>query len=615
MDVAVLIGIENYGEGIDPLRGPQTDVFRMAKKLKECGVLPKNIWCFANGPEKKPSWLVNPIQEPTSDILHRFFGQKLKELDGNVLIVYYAGHGIVMPDESRRLLCMDAKVGDRQNLNLDVVRVFLASDAFDGKFTERQIFIGDICGSYADYNPINEAYPNRDFGQPSPREVRQTSLFASLMGYGALNDDEAQDGVFSRLLLEQLNGSPKDWDAAKIVNAVKERCAQLELNEMPVPTFLEWLDGSNLLGKDSWYRTTRSIPSSLVRKLVNYFANDKHLLSLGLSILAAHEPQISQAPLKDFGDLITAVGELAPAKVADFVFRLHLALRNRPEEMEVSVGLEDNLNDWLNKYCLAKNIKVPIDEDQPHWMSFVVLPRPQPDRFDAEVWLWKPSGKNSWARLPVIVSKEDLAIEEAIAMLEAQIRDEKIPMPPCNTAMEFFVPIRAFEYQFEDWPSPRGVKLGFEISMSEDHPVVRRPMDYLSIKNRRERMASRESVLGVKFISDESPGSLFRTYDRDVVDDHACVGLCRAPCFPVTGRGDVFAATLGTGMRAMLWYRPTVDLEEAVRSDTIDFFKDIHPREYPQKLFEKRRIGAPWSEAILILDFPDRLPDRLKSSV
>lgn len=611
MDVAVLIGIENYGEGIEPLRGPQADVYRMAKKLQDCGVLPENIWCFANGLEEKPEWLDNSIEEPTSDNLHNFFGQKLKQLDGDVLIVYVAGHGVVMPDESRRLLCMDAQVGDKQNLNLDVVRLFLASDAFDGKFTERQIFIGDICGSYADYNPIYEAYPDRNFGNRSPREVKQTSIFASLIGYGALNDDEAQDGVFSRLLLEQLTGSPTNWDAAKIVAAIKEGCDELESDEKPVPTYLEWLDGSNLVGKESWYRTTRSIPSGLVRELVNYFVNDKPLLSLCLSVLAAHEPQISQAPLKDFGDLITAIGDLAPEKVANFVFRLQQAVRNRPETMQVTAGLGNNLDDWLKKYCLKKDIAVPVDEEEPHWMSFVVLPRPQPDRFDAEVWLWKPSGKDSWARLPVIAGKEDLAIEEAVAMLEAQIRDEKIPIPPSNTSIEFFVPVRAFEYEFEDWPSPRGIKLGFEIPMRHDHPVVRRPVDYLSIKNRRDRMSSRESVLGVKFISDESPGNLFKTYDRELVDDHACVGLCRAPCFPVTGRGDVFAATLGTGMRAMLWFRPTVDLQDAVRNDTIDFFKDIHPREYPSKLFEKREI-APWSEAILVLDFPDRLPDRLK---
>jgi hypothetical protein len=206
---AVVVGIEKYDPGSSwDLPGAAVNALDFAKWLLDRCVPLDNIMLYISElaePDKlknnqnfKSLW--DKRQKATRENIYNAINEKIpeKKQEGNLLYIYWGGHGISNGYEDRRLFYDDGK----QNLNLQSLLQSLKSDIF-GEFNQ-QILIIDAC---ADYNDQASLFPKEEYPNTTPliKERQQVILFATKEGYRAKNLDAEKTGLFSKVLLEKLN--------------------------------------------------------------------------------------------------------------------------------------------------------------------------------------------------------------------------------------------------------------------------------------------------------------------------------------------------------------------------------------------------------------------------
>ncbi|WP_071190788.1 caspase family protein [Trichormus sp. NMC-1] len=210
---AVVIGIEKYDPGSSwDLPGAAANALDFAKCLLDRDVPLDNIMLYISElaePDKlknnqnfKSLW--DKKQKATRDNIYKAINEKIpeKKEQGDLLYIYWGGHGISNGYQDRRLFYDDGK----QNLNLQSLLQSLKSDTF-GTFNQ-QILIIDAC---ADYHDQVSLFPKEEYPYTSPliKERQQVILFATKEGYRAKNLDAEKTGLFSKVLLEELQKKDK----------------------------------------------------------------------------------------------------------------------------------------------------------------------------------------------------------------------------------------------------------------------------------------------------------------------------------------------------------------------------------------------------------------------
>ncbi|MFJ4713333.1 caspase family protein [Streptomyces sp. NPDC088785] len=220
---ALVVGIEEYaaGEGWR-LPGPADDAVRFHAWLRGRGVPEANILLhLAPTGGHRPALPYRPADQST---LHRTLTDELPALDGDVLWVWWGGHGVLDQDERIRLYYADATGQGRRNLDLESACRLLASDAVAG--FARQTWVVDACQTFDERHGFPRSLDTERLGAGARTTGHeQVLLLAASRGERAANDPVLRGGVFSRLVQDELDRSAAtvDPDPERLFTAVRER--------------------------------------------------------------------------------------------------------------------------------------------------------------------------------------------------------------------------------------------------------------------------------------------------------------------------------------------------------------------------------------------------------
>ncbi|GGM09806.1 hypothetical protein GCM10010129_62200 [Streptomyces fumigatiscleroticus] len=226
---ALIVGIERYEAGPAwDLPGPARDAVAFHRLLRAAGVPEDRLHLhLAPLPPYVPEV---PHERADRATLRRALVTGLPAAQGEVLWVWWGGHGVLDRSGRLRLFCEDAGTADKAAVDLDSALERYASDAVPS-FAE-QLWLVDACETFEEALGFREQLP------PDPLPVgrrnlahRQTVLRAAGRGRAAANDPVRATGLFSDVLLallaEHAAGLPAPPDPEELFPAVRARIAAL----------------------------------------------------------------------------------------------------------------------------------------------------------------------------------------------------------------------------------------------------------------------------------------------------------------------------------------------------------------------------------------------------
>jgi len=270
----LIVGIEKYHEPKWNVTGgaPADDALKFAHWLHLHGVPRENIrLCLSALVENQQ--LIGEYgltvelatEQNISDIVTNFLSPK----SGDLLYIFWAGHGLISSERERRLFCADANERNYQNLNLNSLLVYLASDKFQ---IRNHICIVDACANF----PLllrgqSGELPGKTFFSGQPRkDAQQFVLLATREGETAKVNSENKTGYFSQAVREVLataNGTfPPNM--SEVTEAVKQRFNGLDRKQLPTYFYFRSWDGDIEESYFNRFDIPHNIPQSQARKFV-----------------------------------------------------------------------------------------------------------------------------------------------------------------------------------------------------------------------------------------------------------------------------------------------------------------------------------------------------------
>ncbi|MEA5464606.1 caspase family protein [Leptothoe sp. PORK10 BA2] len=250
---ALVVGVETYGLGSNyDLDGPVQDGLGFMDWLLTHQVPPNQVHFFGSPLPKNEPLLIQAkakgvtVYPATRAAIDGFIRDQLitEQRQGEGLQVFWGGHGVLTKTQSatRRLFFADTTAENKLNLELDSLVQALATAAHGAGFG-RQIFWIDACAnSY--FQGLYETGQAEGAGQRysatgEVEKAEQFVLFAAA-DYGvAKNDRVAGTGMFSRAVLEVLEGQPLWPDMEALAKQVQ---GKLREKGGPEPVY-KWVKG------------------------------------------------------------------------------------------------------------------------------------------------------------------------------------------------------------------------------------------------------------------------------------------------------------------------------------------------------------------------------------
>ncbi len=238
---ALVVGIERYEiEGSD-LDGPALDAREFRDYLvDEVGVPTAQIHLLLS-PIEKNRRALDISERKAKEATRQRVRDAVRELrgrGGELLVVYWAGHGIINLEGQRLLFYADARDDDRQNLDLNSLLDSLSTSSFPD--FRRQLVFVDACATYEEwsreYSDPEETFPKGDRWLGTPQFV----LYAARLGQPAGN--LAGRGLFSGKLLPRLKEQRLHWPP-DVEHIADELCREFEdddVAQMPAYYFKNW---------------------------------------------------------------------------------------------------------------------------------------------------------------------------------------------------------------------------------------------------------------------------------------------------------------------------------------------------------------------------------------
>lgn len=226
---ALIVGVEAYDAGPAwDLPGPARDAVRFHRLLRAAGVPEHQLHLhLAPLPPYVPELAHAPADHAT---LRRVLVRELPLAQGDVLWVWWGGHGVLDRAGHLRLFCADATTADKLGIDLDSALDRYAGDAVPG-FAE-QLWVVDACETFEEVLGFREQLPP-DALPVGQRNLahRQTVLRAAGRGRAAANDPARATGLFSDvvlgLLAERAAVLPAPPDPEELFPAVRARIGAL----------------------------------------------------------------------------------------------------------------------------------------------------------------------------------------------------------------------------------------------------------------------------------------------------------------------------------------------------------------------------------------------------
>jgi len=279
---ALIVGIDKYGDrGLDVNSGaPVKDALKFAEWLTEGGVPPENIQLCLS-PVKDNQQLVNKcqftIESATSQYLFNFIENTLSKKSGDLLYIFWAGHGLLTLEGKRRLICANATKQNMYSLDVDSLLLLLASqkNSRQPKFNfPHQICLIDACANYNSQMQTNLDVEKFSHA-PRSTEIQQCVLFATREGETAKVNRDDKTGYFSHTVLNVLAQEP-DFppDMNAVFQKVKQQVVNLDKQQQPTYLLYQSLDGD----REQYYPGISSAPENLPRSGIIKFVGREEVL-------------------------------------------------------------------------------------------------------------------------------------------------------------------------------------------------------------------------------------------------------------------------------------------------------------------------------------------------
>lgn len=226
---ALVVGIESYEAGPAwRLPGPARDAVRFWQLLRGAGVPESQVRLhLAPLPPYVPQVPHGPADHAT---LRRVLVRELSNVQGDMLWVWWGGHGVLDRAGRLRLFCADAGVADKVGIDLDSALARYSGDAVPG--LREQVWIVDACETFEQDLAFQETLPADALPVGRPNHIhRQTVLRAAGRGRAAANDPVRATGLFSDIVLSLLADRvavlPAPPDPEELFPVVRARIAAL----------------------------------------------------------------------------------------------------------------------------------------------------------------------------------------------------------------------------------------------------------------------------------------------------------------------------------------------------------------------------------------------------
>ena len=267
----LIVGIENYQATNWNVDGPVHDAIKFADWLLSQGVPTDNIkLCLS--PLSENSELVNNFEitskPATEQNLVNIITNDLSQQTGELLFMFWAGHGLITSERNRRLLCADASKNNWQNLDFNSLLLLLGSDSFK---IPHHICIVDACANYlleSKGRPTN--FGGKQFPSGKPRKnSKQFVLLATREGETAKVNSSEKTGYFSQAVREAL--AQQDWlpDMPAVAEHVKEQFESLNKQQLPTYFYRRSWDSDIDVYHPNPFEVAHNIPSTQACKFVD----------------------------------------------------------------------------------------------------------------------------------------------------------------------------------------------------------------------------------------------------------------------------------------------------------------------------------------------------------
>lgn len=182
--MVLAVGLERYDYGA-PMDLPDAAKYavRFARWAHACGVPLEKI-VLACSWLKEPPTPVLPgacVVDTTRDALDRTL-HDLVAAGGDLLLLYWCGHGLLDENRSRVLFTSNATQVSKLNLPVDEILRLLASSSSEGTGFSQQILLLDACANYLEDMQFASGIPLTSLARGRPREVSQYVIYAADQG-------------------------------------------------------------------------------------------------------------------------------------------------------------------------------------------------------------------------------------------------------------------------------------------------------------------------------------------------------------------------------------------------------------------------------------------------
>jgi HEAT repeat protein/energy-coupling factor transporter ATP-binding protein EcfA2 len=213
---ALVVGIEKYKAGSDwNLNGPANDAIKFAQWLFERKVNSENIHLFLSPLDTNRNLIQNTTlnyQAANQENIINAINYKFldKDVSGELLYVFWGGHGIITKSEEtrRRLFFSDTDLTNNHNLDFNSLLEALKNSSYNLGFA-RQVYFIDACANalYTEHFDIikTETAGKRFASNSDVQNNEQFVLFASPEYEVATNENESGSGSFSQTVIAELN--------------------------------------------------------------------------------------------------------------------------------------------------------------------------------------------------------------------------------------------------------------------------------------------------------------------------------------------------------------------------------------------------------------------------
>lgn len=216
---ALVAGVERYDISHHwNLRGPAADALRFARWLTGPGEVPPGHVRLLLSPLDDPESLewsgsagmeaLRGTHRPATEAnVKSVLLDELPSCDGDLLLIFWAGHGYVEPHRGELLLpCADAVPSQIRHLNLDAALRWWRTSLVKRELFRYQAALVDACRVDAPRDTRWNFGTNHYGGGATVPGRRQFRLYASREGEAAKNDAERGAGRFTEQLLADIGG-------------------------------------------------------------------------------------------------------------------------------------------------------------------------------------------------------------------------------------------------------------------------------------------------------------------------------------------------------------------------------------------------------------------------